>query len=128
MAEEKTRVDFNAPASLVNRADSVADILDVSRTRLLIDALEDELDELASDDAFRRRVQDAYYEGHVEFDTVEAILGRETALRVKLLRDSLDQEPPEPQLDGDLPTDEAFYDGAVPEWQPAESAQDESGD
>ena len=41
--EEKTRVDFNAPTSLVERADSVIEILDISRTRLLIDALEDDL-------------------------------------------------------------------------------------
>jgi len=41
----KTRVDFNAPRSLVERADSVVEILDISRTRLLIDALEDELEE-----------------------------------------------------------------------------------
>jgi len=38
---KKTRVDFNAPRSLVERADSVVEIL-TSRTRLLIDALEDE--------------------------------------------------------------------------------------
>jgi hypothetical protein len=54
MAEEKTRVDFNAPKSLVERAGSVVDILDISRTRLLIDALEDELTELANDEEFRR--------------------------------------------------------------------------
>ena len=36
MAEEKTRVDFNAPKSLVERADSVIEILDISRTWLLM--------------------------------------------------------------------------------------------
>jgi hypothetical protein len=126
MAEKKTRVDFNAPASLVEQADSVAEILDVSRTRLLIDALEDELDDLASDESFRRRLSDAYYDGRVDFETVESILGREAALRMKLLRDSLDREPPEPQLVGDLPSDEEFYDGGVPEWHPGESEADSS--
>jgi hypothetical protein len=43
MAEKKTRVDFNAPKSLVKRADSVVDILNISRSRLLIDVLEDKL-------------------------------------------------------------------------------------
>jgi hypothetical protein len=47
MAEEKTRIDLNAPKSLVERADSVVEILDISRTRLLIDALEDEVEALA---------------------------------------------------------------------------------
>ena len=89
MAEEKTRVDFNAPKSLVERADGVVEILDISRTRLLIDALEDELAELATDEEFRRRLSDAYYNDRVGYDTVEAVLGREEALRMKLLRESM---------------------------------------
>lgn len=116
MAEEKTRVDFNAPKSLVERADSVVEILDISRTRLLIDALEDELEDLANDEEFRRRLSDAYYDDRVEYDTVEAILGREEALRMKLLRASLDRTPAEPQLNDGLPSDDSFYDGEVPDW------------
>jgi hypothetical protein len=123
MAEEKTRVDFNAPKSLVERADSVADVLDISRTRLLIDALEDKLEALANDTAFRRRLSDAYYDGRVDYDTVEAILGREEALRLKLLRSSIDRAPAEPQLNDDLPSDESFYDGEVPEWMDSDSPE-----
>jgi len=98
----KTRVDFNAPRSLVERADSVVEILDISRTRLLIDALEDELEELATDEEFRRRLSDAYYDGRIGYDTVEAVLGREEALRMKLLRESIDRTPPEPHLEDGL--------------------------
>jgi hypothetical protein len=116
MAKEKTRVDFNAPKSLVERADSVVEILDISRTRLLIDALEDELEELANDEEFRRRLSDAYYDGRVDYDTVEAILGREEAMRLKLLRESIDRTPAVPTLEDGLPSDEAFYDDEVPEW------------
>lgn len=116
MAEEKTRVDFNAPKSLVERADSVAEILDISRTRLLIDALKDELEDLATDDEFRRRLSDAYYDGRVDYDTVEAILGREEAMRLKLLRESIDRTPAIPTLKDDLPSDDAFYDGEISEW------------
>jgi hypothetical protein len=128
MAEEKTRVDFNAPASLVERADSVVEVLDISRTRLLITALEDELEELANDEEFRRRLGDAYYNDRIEYETVEAILGREEAMRMKLLRQSIDQTPPEPQLDGELPSDEEFYEGDVPEWVPGDrpESDDES--
>lgn len=128
MAEEKTRVDFNAPTSLVERADSVSEILDISRTRLLITALEDELEELANDEAFRRRLSDAYYNDRIDYHTVESVLGREEAMRIKLLRQSLDRTPPEPQLEGDLPTDEEFYDGDVPEWISSDrsEAEDES--
>ncbi|PSP87645.1 hypothetical protein BRC87_11115 [Halobacteriales archaeon QS_4_66_20] len=129
MAEEKTRVDFNAPKSLVERADSVADVLDISRTRLLIDALEDELEALASDEEFRRRLSDAYYNDRIEYNTVEAVLGREDALRMKLLRASIDRTPPDPKLGDGLPSDESFYDGEVPEWTAAsdpESPDDDS--
>ncbi len=123
MAEEKTRVDFNAPKSLVERADSVVEILDTSRTRLLIDALEDELEALANDKEFRRRLSDAYYDGRVDYDTVEAILGREEAMRMKLLRESIDRTPAIPQLEDDLPSDEAFYDGEIAEWTDSSSSE-----
>ena len=123
MAGEKTRVDFNAPKSLVERADSVVEILDISRTRLLIDALEDELEALANDEEFRRRLSDAYYDGRVEYDTVEAVLGREEAMRMKLLRASIDRTPAVPQLEDSLPRDEAFYDGEIAEWTDSESTE-----
>ena len=122
MAEEKARVNFNAPKSLVERADSVVEILDISRTRLLIDALEDELEAFANDDEFRRRLSDAYYEGDVDYDTVEAILGREEAMRLKLLRESIDRTPAIPTLKDGLPSDDAFYDGEVSQWTDSESA------
>ena len=128
MAEEKTRVDFNAPKSLVKRADSVSEVLDISRTRLLIEALEDELEELANDEAFRRRLGDAYYDGRVEFDTVEAVLGREEAMRLQLLEASIDRTPPEPRLEDGLPSDDSFYEGEMPEWTDGRgsSSEDES--
>lgn len=123
MAEEKTRVDFNAPKSLVERADSVVEILDISRTRLLIDALEDELEALATNEELRRRLSDAYYDGRVGYDTVEAILGREEAMRMKLLRASIDRAPAIPQSEDDLPSDDAFYDGEVSEWTGSYSSE-----
>jgi len=126
MAEEKTRVDFNAPKSLVERADSVVEVLDISRTRLLIDALEDELEALADDEEFRRRLSDAFYDDRVEYDTVEAVLGREEAMRMKLLKSSIDRTPAEPQLEDSLPSDESFYDGAVPEWTDASESDSTS--
>ena len=128
MAEERTRVDFNAPKSLVERADSVVEILDISRTRLLIDALEDELEALANDEEFRRRLSDAYYDGRVEYDTVEAVLGREEAMRMKLLRASINRTPAVPQFEDDLPRDEAFYNGEIAEWTDSKSTESSNGE
>jgi hypothetical protein len=122
MVEKKTRVDFNAPKSLVERADSVVEILDISRTRLLIDALEDELNELAADEEFRRRLSDAYYNGRIGYDTVQAVVGREEALRMKLLRESIDRTPAEPHLEDELPSDDTFYDGEIPDLTDSQSS------
>jgi len=117
MAEEKTRVDFNAPASIIERADNVAELLDISRTRLLIDALQDELDELVNEEGFRTHLRDAYYDERIDFQTVKSVLGQEEAMRMKLLRASIDREPPEPQLKAELPSDDEFYDDEVPVWR-----------
>ena len=125
MPEEKTRVDFNAPASIVERADNVAELLDISRTRLLIDALQDELDELINEEGIRAHLRDAYYDERIDFQTVKSVLGQEEAMRMNLLRASIDREPPEPQLKAELPTDEKFYDGEVPVWQSEEAADNE---
>jgi hypothetical protein len=119
MSEQTRRVDFNAPESLVERADQVRDLLGVSRTQLLIDALESELASITDNPEFRERVRAAYYAGEIEADTVEAVLGREEAARTQLLRQSIDRAVPDPQIDGDLPAAEPFYDGPVPEWTPA---------
>jgi hypothetical protein len=121
MAEERTRVDFNAPRSLVERADQVAEVLDISRTRLLIDALQERLGNITDDEEFRRRMKDAFYDGRIDFGAVEVVLGTEEAMRLKLLRESLDREPAEPELSGSLPADEEFYHGDVPAWSPDES-------
>lgn len=122
MTEDRTRIDFNAPTSLVERADALAALLDTSRMRLLIDALRDELDALARDEAVRREIREAFYDDRIDFETVELVVETEEALRMQLLRASLDREAAEPHLD-DLPEEEAFYDGAVPEWRPDDDSE-----
>jgi len=119
MSEEKTRVDFNAPTSLVERADTIAGLLQVSRTQLLVEALRDELEALATDEQLQRLVSDAYYADELDFETVESILGTEDAMRMSLLRASLDRDPPEPQIE-DVPSPAEFYEGDVPEWTPTD--------
>lgn len=51
-----------------------------------------------------------YYEGRVSLDVVAVVLGEVVAINVFLLKRSLDDELPAPQLDVDeLPTVEEFY-------------------
>ena len=127
MTGEKTRVEFDAPKSLVDSVDTVAEVLDVPRTQLLIDALENKLDDLANEETFRRRLSNAYYDGRTDYDTVETILGREEAMRLKLLRASIDQTSAIPELKDDLPSDDTFYDGKVAEWSASSSSESSDG-
>lgn len=128
MSEERRRVDFNAPASLVERADEVAELLGVSRTRLLVDALETELDARTDGDRFRRRVREAFYEGRISPETVETVLGREEATRLRLLRSAVDRRPPVPDEHPERPADDAYYEGSIPAFEPAAETHDGSGD
>lgn len=122
MVKEQTRVDFNAPTSLVERVDAVAEVLDTSRTRILIDALRDELDDLAQDQELRRSISNAFYANQLDYETVESILGTEEALRMQLLQDSIDRDPPEPVMT-EPPSAEEFYDGSVADWTPDNDAE-----
>lgn len=121
---EKTRVDFNAPVSLVQRADALAAILDTSRTHILKESLRKRLDDLANDEEIRHVVREAYYEDRIELDTVRDILGTDEAMRLRVLRNTIHQELPEPEHTGELPSAEEFYDGEIPEWIP-EDEEDE---
>lgn len=125
MAEDKKRVDFNAPASLVEEADAVAELLGVSRTDLLVEGLREQLAETVSDEDFQRRLREAFYDGRLDFDTVATVVGTEEATRMRLLRESLDREPPVPDADEvDVPAAESFYDGEVPTWEPDDETDD----
>ena len=123
MTEEKTRIEFDAPKSLVDRIDTVAEVLEIPRTRLLINALENKLDEIANEETFRRRLSNAYYDDRTDYDTVETILGLDEAMRLKLLRESIDQTSAIPELKDDLPSDDTFYDGEVAEWNASSSSE-----
>jgi len=123
MAEDRTRIGFDAPTSLVERADHLAELLDTSRTRLVVDALRDRLDELASDETVRRQVREAYYASRIDFETAESVLGTEQAVRMKLLSDSLDRDPPTP-CQRDVPRKDEFYDGDLPKWTPDNDESD----
>lgn len=125
MAEEKTRVDFNAPEPLVRQADAITDLLDISRTRLLIEALQDEIEEITRNAQFRREVREAYYDGYVDFSTVRSILGTEEAMRVRLLQEALDRRPPDPQVEDGVLSQNEFYAEPISEWTPDEVGSDD---
>lgn len=128
MQEQKKRVDFNADASVIERADSITEILDITRTDFIIDAIENEIRKLRNNEDFRQKVTDAYYDDRIEYSILEDIFGVEEATRLKLLKESIDRTPPEPQLEDSPPSDEEFYDGEVPTWTPKERSTSASED
>lgn len=126
VSEEKTRVDFNAPSSLVEQTDFIADLLNTSRTQLLIEALRDEIAALTSDEDFKRQVKQAYYSGQINIQVLESVLGTEEASRVRLLQESVARDPPEPRRDVEPIAASEFYDEEVPSWDPNNEGDDGS--
>jgi len=61
-------------------------------------------------------LEQAYYDGRADYQTIEDLLGTEAAMRLQLLRHSIDRAPPEPVLDDELPSDDEFYEGNVETW------------
>jgi hypothetical protein len=121
----KKRVDFNLPERSVEQADLIGDLLGVSRTQLVVEALRDEIGEIARDADFRASVKAAYYDGEIGFDAVEAVPGTEDASRLRLLREPIDREPSAPNVGGDLPDAEEFYTETPSTWTP--SGDDDAG-
>jgi hypothetical protein len=68
-------------------------------------------------------LSNAYYDDRTGYDTVKTILDREEAMRLKLLRESIDQTSAIPELKDDLPSDDSFYDGGVAEWNASSSSE-----
>ncbi len=124
MKNEKTRVDFNAPSSLVERADIIADLLDTSRTQLLIEGLRKEISNRISDSSLQHKVREKFYNDEIDFDVVQSIFGTDEAIRMNLLRDSLDRDPPIPKREIEHPTQEEFYEGKIPRWTSEQNRTD----
>lgn len=81
---------------------------------------------LANGEEFRRRLSDAFYSDRMDYDMVEVILGREEAMRMNLLRASIDRTPAVPQLEDDLPDEDAFYDGEISEWTGSDASDSDN--
>jgi len=108
-SDDPRRVHFQSPEYLVDRLDVIADLLDRDRTDLLIEAIRAYIEETADSDTFQQRVATQYYNGHLEFETVEQLVDAETAQRLRLLKRDLDDEP----LDLPAPDDSDIYDDAT---------------
>ena len=106
-SDDPRRVHFQSPEYLVDRLDAIADLFDTDRTELLVEAIREYIEESANSDSVQELVATKYYNGQLDFETAEQLVGSETAQRLRLLKRDLDDEP----LDLDAPSDEEIYDG-----------------
>jgi predicted transcriptional regulator len=104
-SDDPRRVHFQSPEYLVEQLDAIADLLDTDRTALLVEAIREYIEETADSETFQQRVATQYYNGHLEFETVQQLVDTETAQRLRLLKADIDDEP----LDLPAPDDRDIY-------------------
>ncbi|WP_233735738.1 hypothetical protein [Halonotius aquaticus] len=121
-SDDPRRVHFQSPEYLVDRLDAIADLFDTDRTDLLVEAIREYIKETANSDTVQELVATKYYNGQLDFETVEQLVGTEAAQRLRLLKRDIDDEP----LDLGEPTDNEIYDGDAVAIVPDEN--NETGD
>jgi len=92
---EKKRVQFRAPRSLVNSADSLAEVLDTDRTDVLIQALREYLRDAAHDDELKQEIADAYYDDTISYEQLADLVGHEDAANFRVLKQQLESDTEE---------------------------------
>ena len=99
--DERRQVQFQPPAHLVERLDAMAALLDRNRADIIVEALREHVERTADSDSFQALVATQYYDGQLDLETVEQLLGAETAQRLHLLKRDLENEPLDLTAPGD---------------------------
>ena len=89
---EKKRVQFRAPETLVDRADTLAAVRETDRTEVLITALRDYLHEATHSDQITQEIADAFYSDEITFAELKALVGHEEAANIHVLKQQLSEE------------------------------------
>lgn len=89
---EKKRVQFRAPETLVDRADTLAAVRETDRTEVLITALRDYLHEATHSDQISQEIADAFYSDEITFGELQALVGHEEAANIHVLKQQLSEE------------------------------------
>jgi predicted transcriptional regulator len=90
MSSEKKRVQFRAPHRLIDRTDTLANVLGEDRTDILVTALREYLQDAAHDDALTQEIAAAYYDDEITYDELSALVGVEQAANFRVLKQQLD--------------------------------------
>ncbi|WP_435185113.1 ribbon-helix-helix protein, CopG family [Halobellus sp. EA9] len=86
-----TKVNFRLPDDLVEKADVAAEVSHKNRTEIVKEALQEYLEEIEDDEAFKEAVIELYLDDRIGFDTLKEFIGRQDAESVKASKTILDQ-------------------------------------
>jgi hypothetical protein len=92
MSTEKKRVHFLAPHPLVERADTLATVLNADRTDIILMALREYLRDAAHDDQLKQEIADAYYDDEIAFDQLKTLVGGKEAANFRVLKQQLSED------------------------------------
>ncbi len=84
------RVEFRVPEQLIDLIDLLATVQNRDRTDVLTDALRTYLSDAPESDGVKRNLANAYFEGGVSDDAVQALLGPKEAGNLRLLKEQLE--------------------------------------
>jgi len=89
---EKKRAQFRAPRRLVDRADSLAEVLDTDRTDILLQTLREYLRDAAHDDELKQEIADSYYGDTISYEQLADLVGHEDAANFRVLKQQLESD------------------------------------
>ena len=91
MGVETTRVNFNFPERLVERADALGAVEGRDRTEIVVAALREYLRDATADEQVVQEVAGAYYDDDIDFEQLRALVGPEKAGNFRVLKRQLDE-------------------------------------
>ena len=91
-SSDKKRVQFRASQELVERADTLAEVLETDRTDILTTALREYLRDASHNDDIKQEIAGAYYDGNITFEQLKDLVGHEEAANFRVLKNQLSEE------------------------------------
>ena len=91
-SSDKKRVQFRASQELVERADTLAAVLETDRTDILTTALREYLRDASHNDDIKQEIAGAYYDGNITFEQLKDLVGHEEAANFHALKNQLSEE------------------------------------
>ncbi|WP_181686955.1 ribbon-helix-helix protein, CopG family [Halorhabdus salina] len=84
------RVNFRLPEELVEKADVAAEVSHTDRTDIVMEALQEYLADVEDDERFREAIVELYLDDEIDFDVLQAFVGRQDAESVRASKSLLD--------------------------------------